>query len=209
MPEPETTTTLLERGALQLPLAMFTDSRSRKVVFVAHCVLNQNAKIDRCARYPGAMRELAEYLVASGLGVIQMPCPELMCLGLDRQADALGDATVESEDTRVAFRMRDKAAEAVCTRLVEDVALQMREYTKNGFEIAGILGINGSPTCGVEANWYENEEAPGPGVFIRALQEWLLRDGVSVPMRGVKAADPERAVEAAKELLVPPSVSRS
>jgi hypothetical protein len=43
---------------------VFTDSRSKKVVFVAHCVLNQNAKIDRCARYPGAMRELAEYLVA-------------------------------------------------------------------------------------------------------------------------------------------------
>lgn len=179
---------------------MFTDRRSRQVVFVAHCVLNQNAKIDRCARYPGAMRELVEYLVESGLGIVQMPCPELHCLGLDRQADARVEATVESEDTRVALRMRDGATTSVCNRLAEDVAYQVREYRRNGFAVAGIIGINGSPTCGAETNWYENREAPGPGVFIRALEERLLRDGMLVPIRGVKAADPQAAVSVATEL---------
>ena len=180
---------------------MFTDARSRQVVFVAHCVLNQNAKIDRCARYPGAMRELARYLVESGLGIVQMPCPELTCLGLDRQADPRLATTVESEDTRVALRMRDSAANSVCEQLVEDIAHQVREYKQGGFEVVGIIGINGSPTCGVETNWYENEEAPGPGVFIRTLEQRLLREGTSVPIRGVKAADPQAAVSTAKQLL--------
>ena len=169
-------------------------------MLVAHCVLNQNAKIDQCARYPGAMLELTGFLAESGLGIVQMPCPELMYLGLDRQANAGPAATVESEDTRVAFRMREGAAHAICNRLVENLAYQVQEYKKNGFEVAGIIGINGSPTCGVETNWYDGKEAPGPGVFIRALHKRLARDGVLVPIRGVKAADPQDAVAAAKQL---------
>ncbi len=73
---------------------MFTDARSRKIIFVAHCVLNQNAKIDRCARYPGAMPELAAFLLQSGVGIVQLPCPELLALGLDRQADPHAPTTI-------------------------------------------------------------------------------------------------------------------
>jgi predicted secreted protein len=180
---------------------MFTDARSKKVILVAHCVLNQNAKIDRCARYPGAMRELADCLLQSGVGIVQMPCPELMHLGLDRQADASLPATIESEDNRVALRMAEAEAGALCARLAEDVAWQVREYLKSGFEVAGIVGINGSPTCGIETNWSQDREPPGPGVFIRALGERLLRDGIRLPARGVKAAHPEAAVAAVRPLL--------
>ena len=177
---------------------MFTDQRSRRVIFVAHCILNQNAKIDRCAHYPGAMRELAEFLVASGAGIVQMPCPELMCLGLDRQAVDAPDVTIESEDSRVALRMRDDEPHALCRRLAVDVLYQIGEYRRHGFEVAGILGINGSPTCGVETNWFEGEEAAGPGVFVREL---VTHEGGAVPVRGVKARDPEGAVAAARALL--------
>jgi predicted secreted protein len=182
---------------------MFTDERSKKVVFVAHCLLNQNAKIDRCARYPGAMREIAEFLVRSGAGIVQMPCPELLHLGLDRQADPRLPSTIESEDTRVALRMRESAAASACGRLADDIVHQVREYLENGFEVLGIIGINGSPACGVETNWFANEEPPGPGVFIRALQERLLRHGVQLPARGVKATHPEAAISVAKQLVLP------
>src|ERR1017187_4754761 len=70
------------------------------------------------------MRELAEYLVESGLRIVQMPCPELAYLGLDRQVDhRLAATTVESEGTRVAFRMRDSGAALACNRLVEGCRL--------------------------------------------------------------------------------------
>ena len=183
--------------------AMFDDRRSRRVILVAHCILNQNAKIDLCARYPGAMREVAEYLVASGAGIVQMPCPEMACLGLDREAEAQSLTTIESEDTRVARRMHEAAAGAVCRRLAEDVAGQVREYARHGFEVAGILGINGSPTCGVETNWWEGEEAAGPGVFIGHLAACLGAGGITLPARGIKAGDPAGAVAAAEELVKP------
>ena len=45
---------------------MFNDARSRRIMLVAHCLLNQNAKLDRCAFYPGAIREAALGLIDSG-----------------------------------------------------------------------------------------------------------------------------------------------
>ena len=65
---------------------MFTDARSKRVVLAVHCILNQNARIDECAHFPGAMGRIAQLLVDSGVGIVQLPCPELLYLGLDRQA---------------------------------------------------------------------------------------------------------------------------
>jgi predicted secreted protein len=59
---------------------------AEKILLIAHCLLNQNAKINRCAHFPGAIQELAHLLGDSGVGLLQMPCPELLYLGLDRPA---------------------------------------------------------------------------------------------------------------------------
>jgi uncharacterized protein YbbK (DUF523 family) len=151
------------------------------------------------------MREPAAWLVASELGIVQMPCPELACLGLDRQADPRLDATIESEDTRVAARMNEAPAREVCERLAAEVAQQVGEYTRHGFEVVGILGINGSPTCGLETNWRDGAEPAGPGVFILALMGRLEAEGLAIPFRGVKASDPAHAVSAACEMATRPN----
>ena len=63
---------------------MFTDARSKRVIFVAHCLLNQNSISDGTADYPGANEEILQILLKAKVGIVQMPCPELCCLGLDR-----------------------------------------------------------------------------------------------------------------------------
>ena len=63
---------------------MFTDKRSKRVIFVAHCILNQNAISDGTADYPGSHVDIIRTLLDAQVGIIQMPCPELCCLGLDR-----------------------------------------------------------------------------------------------------------------------------
>ncbi len=184
---------------------MFTDARSRRVLLVAHCVLNQNAKIDRCARYPGAMREVAGALAAGRAGLLQLPCPELVCLGLDRGADPAGDRTIASEDTRVARRMAGRQARSVCRRLAEDVIFQLVEYRRNGFAILGLLGIDGSPTCGVDVSWADDREQPGPGIFIRMLADGCRRRDIRLAMRGIRAARPGQALSALEELFAQPA----
>ena len=62
-------------------MQMFADGRSRKVVFLAHCLLNQNAISDGTAVYPAAFRELVQFFLEHQVGIVQLPCPELCCLG--------------------------------------------------------------------------------------------------------------------------------
>jgi predicted secreted protein len=179
---------------------LFDDKRSKKVVLLAHCVLNQNAKLDRCAHYPGAIKEVADLLADRGIGIIQMPCPELLYLGLDRQADRSSNATVAAEDTRIAGRMAEPAAQTLCREIANNLAYQIGEYHKHGFEIVGVVGINGSPTCGVETTWRDDQDQEGSGVLIQALIRELDRKGLSLPMRGIKAYEPQNALRAVMEL---------
>ena len=180
---------------------MFTDARSKKVVLVAHCILNQNAKMDRCAFYPGAVREVSEMLVAAGVGLLQMPCPELLCFGLAREADPAIEPTIGEEDTRIARRLHDADAQATCRRLVDDLVYQVEEYAQNGFEVIGILGMNGSPSCAVELTWYEDAAHPEPGQFVAMLRDALADRGFVIPMAGIRANEPEAAVHTVEALL--------
>ena len=137
---------------------MFEDKRSKKLILLAHCILNQNAKLDKCAHYPGTIKEISEILIDSGVGLIQIPCPELHYLGLDRKVEKGTDPTVEEEDSRIATQMSEERGISVCKIIVVNLIYQIDEYLKNGFEIIGLIGINGSPTCGVELTWANFEE---------------------------------------------------
>jgi predicted secreted protein len=180
---------------------LFDDARSKKVILVAHCILNQNAKLDRCAHYPGAIEEVSEILVASGVGLLQMPCPELLCMGLDRGVAAGTNPTIEAEDTRIAKRMGEADALSTLLGIIDNLVFQIQEYRSNGFEIVGVLGINGSPTCAVETTWYNDAERDGPGVFIKMLQKEIRSKGFAIDMRGIKAYEPAEAVTRLNELL--------
>ena len=80
---------------------MFTDGRSKKVIFLAHCLLNQNAISDGTAVYPAAFQELVQLLLDHEVGIVQMPCPELCCLGLDRGDVHGAERPVVEENTRI------------------------------------------------------------------------------------------------------------
>jgi predicted secreted protein len=180
---------------------MFTDKRSKRVVLVAHCLLNQNAKIDRCAHFGGAVPDILAPLASAGIGLIQLPCPEMLVLGLDRGAHPMRPATIEQEDTRVATAMQDAESIQACRELAIQYVDQVAQYQRHGFTVLGIVGVNGSPTCGVETNWANDEEPFGPGVFMRELSSMLAENGISLPMRGVKVYQPEALRRTITELI--------
>lgn len=180
---------------------MFHDKRSKKVVLVAHCVLNQNSKIDDCAHYPGAITEVTQLLLDAGVGIIQMPCPEILCLGLDREVDENISRTIESEDTRVAGLMRAEKAKFRCQAMTDAIVYQIEEYRKRGFQVIGLVGINGSPTCGVNTTWADDREYEGCGIFIEMLEEKFKEKAIVVSMVGIKARDRLEAVSAVNTLL--------
>ena len=84
---------------------MFTDGRSKKVVFLAHCLLNQNAISDGTAVYPSAFQGLIRFFLDNDVGIVQLPCPELCCLGLDRGNVLGAQSPVTVENTRIRAAM--------------------------------------------------------------------------------------------------------
>ena len=60
------------------------DDRSKKIVFVSNCLLNANNKVQEFARYPGMFTEVVRTLDKYGVGIMQMPCPEVLHIGCQR-----------------------------------------------------------------------------------------------------------------------------
>ena len=141
---------------------MFTDGRSKKVIFLAHCLLNQNAISDGTAVYPAAFRELVQLLLDREVGIVQMPCPELCCLGLDRGNVHGAERPVVEENTRIRRAMEKDGPRQKREALADLVSEQVQEYRKHGFQVLGIVG---------------------------AIAQRLEAVGISVPMLGLKGSD--------------------
>jgi predicted secreted protein len=138
---------------------MTQDVRSRKVVVLAHCVLNQNSRVAGLAYYPGAVEEIVNFLIKHDVGMVQMPCPEVMYDGLSRK-------------TRTKEQYETPRFRSLCRRIARSIARLIQEYMRNGFRVLAVLGVEGSPSCGVEAP---------VGIFVEELKKELKKREITVP----------------------------
>lgn len=168
---------------------MFMDVRSQKVVLIAHCLLNQNSISDGTAVYPAAFKDMIQMFLDADVGIVQMPCPELCCLGLDRGNIRGADSPVVVENTRIRRAMQKTDTYEKLTSLADYVMLQLLEYRKYGFQILGIIGANRSPNCGVETTSDCDQETDGMGLFMEILNRRLAAENLSIPMLGIKGSD--------------------
>ena len=178
---------------------MFTDIRSKRVIFLAHCILNQNAISDGTAGYPAAHADVVRAILDAQVGIVQMPCPELCCLGLDRGDPQGADRPVVVENTRIRGALDRPDAREQLDRLVDHVMLQIREYLRHGFTVVGIVGVDRSPSCGVNTTSDHDREVSGQGVFLAGLRAALEREGLSIPLVGIKCST--EAVDRVRALL--------
>src|SRR5262249_20800880 len=106
------------------------------VCYLAHCLLNANAKVDEGALCQGVSMPVLALLRERGCTIRQLRCPELAFGGTRRFW-----AVREQYDTPV-FR-------AHCRRLAEPIADQVRADLAAGARVI-VVGIDGSPSMGVE-----------------------------------------------------------
>lgn len=97
--------------------------------------MNQNAKVMEFAWYPGVVHPLVDFLRKEGYVVEQLPCPETLHMGIRRWW-----CTKDLYDNP-GFRKH-------CKRLAKTVADLMEHYRGKGYEVA-VIGLDGSPSCGV------------------------------------------------------------
>lgn len=192
---------LFENEKITIKEEMFEDKRSKSIIILAHCIFNQNAKSDGTASYGGTIKELVEFINSTDIGIVQMPCPELHCLGLDRGNINGNKRPVIEENSRIRNVIKQRDSVEKMEGLIQSVVYQIEEYLKNGFEINGIIGINRSPSCGVDTTSMDNKEINGQGVFIKELQNKLEHRQIDIPFIGIKVFEPENALTKIKRLI--------
>ena len=139
--------------------------RSRKIAVLAHCILNQNAKVEDIALFPGVIPDVVNLVVERGYGILQMACPETLHLGLGRWE------CIKDQYETPAFRH-------LCERLATETLDQLEDYEKNGYKIGPIIGIDGSPSCGVSKSCRADEKGENPKWFgsVHSPPSWIITD---------------------------------
>lgn len=145
-------------------------------------------------------RKVLKAAIDSGIQLLQLPCPEYLQYGFRRWGHTY------DQFNNAFFRHR-------CREMLEPILLQLEEYLANPeeFEILGVLGIDGSPSCGVKytcrADWggeFSGRDVTdvlnsctleeGSGVLMCVLKEMLQERGIELKMDGLFASEPERAM---------------
>jgi predicted secreted protein len=130
-----------------------TDARSGRVAFISHCLLNENVRYPGGATCAGAVPALVDSYVERGIGVCQMPCPEQRAWGGVRKRHLLRFYGLRPLRwwlvRRAALAITIAWTRIVYRRLARRVAREVADYIESGFDVVEIVGVGGSPSCGV------------------------------------------------------------
>jgi predicted secreted protein len=129
------------------------DERGGRVVFVSHCLLNENVRYLGGATRPGAVAELVERYIANGVGIYQMPCPEQHAWGgvlKPRMLRLYGAPLLRIGPVSVALAVAARGwMHVVYGRLARQVVTAIADYIASGMTVVEIVGVAASPSCGV------------------------------------------------------------
>lgn len=171
--------------AFRLGYIFLNDNREKKLVFLSHCFMNGNTRFPGGSGFAGGNLHLVNTIMQMGAGIVQMPCPEFECLGLEKYD--YGELT--GEELRKCYR-----------ESARPVIDQMKEYQKYGYDILGVIGMNPSPSCGVEVTKgkgtmlgtdRDTSEEKGSGVFMEELEQLAIENDLEeVPFIGFRRTLP-------------------
>lgn len=187
------------------------DGRSKRVVFLSHCLLNENTRYLGGATC-GCPRALIEPYLEQDIGLVQMPCPEQQAWGGVLKRYLLAGYGVRGT---LLYRLRSLLlplllgyTRVVYRRLARATAKQVADYLGSGFWVEGMVGVDGSPSCGLHKtlDMAQSFEAlasldirtatvaemndlirqnlcEGSGLYTSLLKEELEKRGLSIPYR--------------------------
>lgn len=169
-----------------------------KIVFVSHCILNtaskvfyhnQEGKVSENLTRKRFLKECASH----NIQLIQLPCPEFLMYGANRWGHS------KNQFDNPFYKEK-------CKEILLPYILQIKAYLNepDRFDVLGIIGIDGSPSCGVSTcfsgKWggeFSSCECidtvlkncsvkKEKGVFIEVLNELLEKEDIDLPMVALK-----------------------
>lgn len=138
---------------LKLLTEKLKDERSKKVIFVAHCILNENTRYLGGAFRKGCIDEIIDEIQNQGIGLVQMKCPEQKAWGgvlkkyMWQPTGSKNTLLYKLKGGLLPFFIWN--TKRIYRKIAKEVVAEIKDYTESGFEVVGIIGVAGSPSCGV------------------------------------------------------------
>lgn len=164
--------------------------RSKKVVFVSHCLLNQNARAKNQEKAPGVIKDIMELFVESEVGVVQLPCPQIVHNG--------GGINRKFTPTK---QIENNGYRKECKKISDSIIKQVESYIKEDYKVVGIVGVEFSPTCAVHRVNNGRKNVPGKGVLIEELENKMQKKNFQVPIVGINLNNIYSSIEKVQALL--------
>lgn len=181
----------------------------KNILFVSHCIVNRYSKVvsfKEKEEYEYNLKDLLNLIYEKDIGLVQLGCPEMQCYGLKRWGH------VREQFDHPHYRKE-------CQKLAVSLVDQIIEYRKNDINIIGILGIMGSPSCGVKhtcsGNWYgeigsnKNLDAmistvklvEGQGIFTEEIRSSLEKENIEVDFLEYNKKHVDKLIEEIESLM--------
>lgn len=145
----------------------------KKIVFVPHCILNQNVRALGKEKSNGTIKEVVKFFAEAEVGIVQLPCPEVeFDGGLNRISKTKENYNTEN------YRKN-------CREISLEILKSVKKYLDKDYKVLGILGIEFSPTCGVYRIENGKKIVPGKGVLIEELEIEMQKKNFQVPIIAV------------------------
>jgi predicted secreted protein len=138
---------------IKILIEKLKDERGKKVIFIAHCILNENTRYLGGAFRKGCIDEIVDELQKQGIGIVQLPCPEQKAWGGILKKYMW--YPIGLKNTHL-YRVKSLFlpffiwnTKRIYRKIAKEVVTEIEDYINSGFEVVGIIGIGGSPSCGV------------------------------------------------------------
>jgi predicted secreted protein len=168
--------------------------KDRRIILICQCLVNPYCRVHILGQNFPLSLEVTDYLLRKNVGIIQYPCPETTAMGLMRNPQG------RQQYDNIFFRNH-------CKELLKIPMLMVREFLKNHYRLCCFIGLENSPTCGI--NWGRHKvnrygtESPNPedtpgmdapvlmGIMAEILAEELDNEGITLPFLELPAlSDP-------------------
>lgn len=150
-------------------------NRSKKCVFISHCLLAQAVMAKGLVKLsPAIVKQVVQFCMDNDINIFQMPCPELLCAagGLDREVH--GKGWYEKNGLR-----------ETSSQIAKEQVNHMVKLARAGFEVLAVIGLEFSPACAPSYLNKGRRIVKGKGIYIEELERELKLQKLQVPFIGV------------------------
>jgi predicted secreted protein len=143
--------------------------RSKKMIVVCHCHLNQNARAAGIEKYPAFNPKLLTLIRKEKAGVLQLPCPETNFVGVEH-----APKDQEFFDT--------PKYNSYVKQIAKDTVRLMKRYIAKGYKFTRFIALKSSPSCGIMFVHCKGRKIRGQGLMIEAFRRELEDAKIKLPI---------------------------